>query len=102
MRVNLKHWLTTTNHKDVGVLYIITALIFGIVGFSFALGIRSHLALIEFGTTLLNATRYNQIITMHGLIMVLFFLSPLGFGFANYFVPIQIGAKDMAFPRLIH
>ncbi len=100
MRAKISRILRTTNHKDIGVLYIVTSLFFGAAGFGFALLIRSHLALIELDSSLLSATRYNQVITMHGLVMILFFLSPLGFGLANYFVPIQIGAKDMAYPRL--
>ena len=98
-RVNgLKRWLMTTNHKDVGILYLVTAFYFFIVAGTLALLFRIQLAVPE--NTFLDAARFNQAITNHGLLMVFWFLSPLGFAFANYFVPIQIGARDMAFPRL--
>jgi cytochrome c oxidase subunit I+III len=96
----LRRWLLTTNHKDIGVLYIITALLFGLIGGVFAILMRSQLMFVAFGRDLIGPSIYNQLVTMHGILMVLFFLSPVGFGLANYMVPIQIGAKDMAFPRL--
>ncbi|MCL4346450.1 MAG: cbb3-type cytochrome c oxidase subunit I [Candidatus Thermoplasmatota archaeon] len=94
----MKRWLFTTNHKDVGVLYLITSLAFFFVGGSFALLMRTQLYYP--GNTFLNAYYYNQLVTSHGLIMVFWFISAFAFAFANYVVPIQIGAKDMAFPRL--
>ncbi|MEB3860456.1 MAG: cbb3-type cytochrome c oxidase subunit I, partial [Desulfurococcales archaeon] len=95
---SLKRWLMTTNHKDVGILYLVTALYFFIVAGTLGLLMRLQLAVPE--NSFLTAARYNEAVTNHGLLMVFWFLSPLGFAFANYFVPIQIGAKDMAFPRL--
>jgi cytochrome c oxidase subunit I+III len=98
-QTTIKRWLVTTNHKDVGILYLATALFFLVAGGVLALLFRAHLW--EFGGTgLLTNTEYNQSVSIHGLLMVFWFISPLGFGFGNYIVPLQIGAKDMAFPRL--
>ena len=94
----MKKWLFTTNHKEVGILYLITSFVFLFIAGAFAEMMRTQL--FRPGNTFLNAVEYNQLVTVHGLLMILFFISPLGFAFANYFVPIQIGAKDMAFPRL--
>jgi len=98
MQYWLRRWLFTTNHKDVGLLYFFTSLYFGIVGAILALLMRTQLSIPN--NALLSAIYYNQAVTMHGLIMVFWFLSPLGIAFANYFVPLQIGASDLAFPRL--
>ena len=95
---SLKRWLVTTNHKDVGLLYIATSLFFVVLGGVLALLIR--LQLWSSGGTILSSVDYNQAVTIHGLLMVFWFLSPFAFGFANYVVPLQIGAKDLAFPRL--
>jgi len=95
---SVRRYLVTTNHKDVGVLYIVTALFFLIFGGVLALLMR--LQLWTAGQGLLSAGAYNQAVSIHGLIMVFWFLSPFAFGFANYIVPLQIGAKDLAFPRL--
>ena len=95
---SVKRWLFTTNHKDIGILYFVTSLYFLVLGGALAFLIRAQLAQPAMG--LLTPGPFNQAITVHGLIMVLWFLSPLAFAFANYFVPLQIGAKDMAFPRL--
>jgi cytochrome c oxidase subunit I+III len=94
----IKHWLGTTDHKDIGLLYFFTALYFGIVGAALALLMRWQLAVPE--NNFLSAVYYNQAVTMHGLIMILWFLSPLAIAFFNYLIPLQIGAKDLAFPRL--
>ncbi|MFC6717220.1 cbb3-type cytochrome c oxidase subunit I [Natrialbaceae archaeon GCM10025810] len=96
---SLKRWLVTTNHKDVGVLYLATALFFLVFGGVLALVFRTHLWEAG-GTGLLSDSQYNQSVSLHGLLMVFWFLSPFASGFANYFVPLQIGAKDLAFPRL--
>ena len=93
-----KRWLVTTNHKDVGILYTLTALFFLLLGGVLALLIRTQLW--TPGPALLSAGAYNEAVTTHGLLMVFWFLSPFAFGFANYVVPLQIGAKDLAFPRL--
>ncbi|MGO9644659.1 MAG: cbb3-type cytochrome c oxidase subunit I, partial [Candidatus Bathyarchaeia archaeon] len=93
----LKYWLFTTDHKQVGILYFVTSFYFLFIGGILALLMRTQLAFPL--NTLLTGAAYNQAVSMHGLIMVLWFLSPLGAAFANYFVPLQIGAKDVAFPR---
>ncbi len=95
---SIKRWLFTTNHKDVGILYLVTALYFFIVAGTLALLFRVQLSIPE--NNFMDAAKFNQAVTNHGLLMVFWFISPLGFAFANYFVPIQLGAKDMAFPRL--
>ncbi|WP_049924642.1 cbb3-type cytochrome c oxidase subunit I [Halopiger djelfimassiliensis] len=95
----VKRWLVTTNHKDVGILYLATALFFLLLGGVMALVFRAHLW-VPGGTGLLQGEQFNQAVTTHGLLMVFWFLSPFAAGFANYFVPLQIGAKDLAFPRL--
>ncbi|MFW6448397.1 MAG: cytochrome c oxidase subunit I, partial [Halobacteriota archaeon] len=97
-RTSIKRWLVTTNHKDVGILYIVTSLFFLVFGGTLALMIR--LQLWESGEFLLSGSSFGQAVTAHGLIMVFFFLSPFAFGLANYVVPLQIGAEDLAFPRL--
>ncbi|WP_121741570.1 cbb3-type cytochrome c oxidase subunit I [Natronorubrum halophilum] len=96
---SIKRWLVTTNHKDVGVLYLATALFFLLLG-----GVLAMLFRIQLwdagGTGFLTGSEYNQAVSAHGLLMVFWFLSPIATGFANYLVPLQIGAKDLAFPRL--
>ncbi|WP_306052998.1 cbb3-type cytochrome c oxidase subunit I [Natronococcus wangiae] len=98
-KTTVKRWLVTTNHKDVGILYLITALFFLVLGGVMSLLFRAHLWE-SGGTDLLTSIEYNQAVTTHGLLMVFWFLSPFAAGFANYLVPLQIGAKDLAFPRL--
>ncbi|GAA0666456.1 cbb3-type cytochrome c oxidase subunit I [Natronoarchaeum mannanilyticum] len=95
---SVRRWLVTTNHKDVGILYIVTSLFFLVAGGILALLFRIQLW--SPGASILSASAYNQAVTVHGLVMVFWFLSPFAFGFANYVVPLQIGAKDLAFPRL--
>ncbi|SIR83326.1 cytochrome c oxidase subunit I+III [Haladaptatus litoreus] len=95
---SVRRWLVTTNHKDVGILYTITALFFLVFGGVLALLMR--LQLWTPGIGILSSMSYNQAVSTHGLIMIFWFLSPFAFGFANYVVPLQIGAKDLAFPRL--
>ena len=94
----IKHWLTTTNHKDVGMLYLWVTLIFTIIGLALSLLIRIQLIVPE--NDFMTGALFNEAVTMHGAVMVLFAVSPMSFAFANYIIPIQIGAKDMAFPRL--
>jgi cytochrome c oxidase subunit 1 len=91
-------WLMVTSHKDIGLLYIITALIFFLVGGVEAMLIRIQLSVPN--STFLSPEAYNQIFTMHGTTMIFLLAMPLLAGLANYFVPIMIGARDMAFPRL--
>jgi cytochrome c oxidase subunit I+III len=95
---SIKEWLTTTNHKRVGILYIVTAAAFLIVAGSLGELIRTQLATPT--GTLLDPFGYGETVTLHGLLMILWVLSPLAVGLANYIVPLQIGAKDLAFPRL--
>ncbi|MBV0902617.1 cbb3-type cytochrome c oxidase subunit I [Haloarcula salina] len=95
---SVSRWFLTTNHKDIGVLYLITALFFLVFGGVLALLFR--LELITPGADLLGQMGYNQAVSTHGLLMVFWFISPFAFGFANYLVPLQIGADDLAFPRL--
>jgi cytochrome c oxidase subunit I+III len=98
----IKRWFVTTNHKDIGILYIVTSLFFLVFGGTLAMLMRLQLwAPVAPGETgLLSAFAYNQAVSIHGLVMVFWFLSPFAFGFANYVVPLQLGAKDLAFPRL--
>ena len=90
--------LTTTDHKQLGIMYIVTAFLFFGVGGLMALLIRVEL--FHPGLQFLSNEQFNQLFTMHGTIMLLLFGSPLVFGFANYVMPLQIGAPDVAFPRL--
>ncbi len=92
-------WITTTDHKKIGNLYFITSFVFFLLGGAMALIIRAELA--APGLQVVdNPEQFNQLFTMHGLIMLLLFATPLFAGFANALVPLQIGAPDVAFPRL--
>ena len=91
-------WFTTVDHKKIGILYGVVAFTFFIVGGLEALLIRAQLY--QPDGTLLNADQYNQIFTMHGLTMVFLFVMPMSAAFFNYFIPLMIGARDVAFPRL--
>ncbi len=93
-----KHWLSTTNHKEVGILYLVTSLAFFVLGGTFALLMRTQL--FTANNTFLDGETYNQFVTMHGIVMIIFFLSPFAFSFGNYIMPIQVGASDLIFPRL--
>jgi len=97
-RSSVKRWLVTTNHKDIGILYLITSIFFLAFGGVLAMLIRAQMW--ESGATILSGSGYYQVGTAHGFLMVFWFLSPFAFGFANYIVPLQIGADDLAFPRL--
>jgi cytochrome c oxidase subunit I+III len=97
----VKRWFVTTNHKDIGILYLITGMFFFFFGGVLALLMRLQLwAPRAVNEGVLSAMAYNQSVSAHGLLMTFWFISPFAFGFANYFVPLQIGAKDLAFPRL--
>jgi cytochrome c oxidase subunit 1 len=91
-------WLTTTDHKVIGLSYLVTSFGFFCVGGVLALVMRAELA--TPGRQFLSAETYNEFFTMHGSIMMYLFAVPFAFGFANYIVPLQIGAPDVAFPRL--
>src|SRR4051812_31686493 len=92
-------WLTTTNHKRIGILYFFTTIAFFIAGGVEALLMRTQL--IGPDNTLLSPLAYNQLMTMHGITMIFLFVIPMTTGaFGNYLVPLMIGARDMAFPRL--
>jgi cytochrome c oxidase subunit I len=91
-------WLTTTDHKRIGVLYVVTAFGFFFAGGIMALLIRAQLAQADLGIVTKDA--YNELFTIHGTTMIFLFVVPILAGFANYLVPLMIGAPDMAFPRL--
>ncbi|EHN09975.1 Cytochrome c oxidase polypeptide I [Patulibacter medicamentivorans] len=91
-------WVTTTDHKKIGIMYLVLTFAFFGVGGIEALLIRLQLAVPD--NTLLEFQTYNELITMHGTTMVFLFVVPVMAGFGNYFVPLMIGAKDMAFPKL--
>ncbi|KQX77378.1 cytochrome C oxidase subunit I [Streptomyces sp. Root1310] len=91
-------WLTTTDHKKIGHLYLITSFAFFLVGGIMALLMRAELA--RPGLQIMDGNQYNQLFTMHGTIMLLLFATPSFAGFANELMPLQIGAPDVAFPRL--
>ena len=90
--------LRTTDPKDIAILYLITSFGFFLAGGVMALLIRGELAVP--GLQFLSTEQYNQLFTMHGTAMLLLYATPILFGFANYIVPLQIGAPDVAFPRL--
>ncbi|MBX5455614.1 MAG: cytochrome c oxidase subunit I [Thermogemmatispora sp.] len=91
-------WLTTTDHKKIGIMYMVTAFFFFVVGGLEALLIRTQLALPD--GKVLDPQTYNEIFTMHGTTMIFLFVMPMFTGLGNYVVPLMIGARDMAFPRL--
>jgi cytochrome c oxidase subunit 1 len=91
-------WITTTDHKVIGNLYLVTSFGFFLIGGVLALLMRAELA--RPGSQIMSNEAYNQAFTMHGTIMLLFFATPLFVGFANAIMPLQIGAPDVAFPRL--
>jgi len=91
-------WITTTDHKRIGILYIVTTFVFFCLGGVEALMMRLQLG--EPDNTVVTPQTYNQLFTMHGSTMIFLFVVPMMAGLANYFVPLMIGARDMAFPRL--
>ena len=91
-------WLTTTDHKKIGILYLFATFLFFILGGVEALIMRLQLA--QPNNTLVTPETYNGLVTMHGTTMIFLFVVPVLAGFGNYLVPLMIGARDMAFPRL--
>jgi cytochrome c oxidase subunit I len=93
-----RSWITTTDHKRIGILYLYTTLVFFALG-----GVEALLLRIQLGTpdnTFLSPEKYNQIFTMHGTTMIFLVVVPVWAGFANYLLPLMIGARDVAFPRI--
>jgi cytochrome c oxidase subunit I len=91
-------WVTTTDHKRIGIMYLVTTFVFFLLG-----GVEALLIRLQLGTpenTLLSPETYNALFTMHGTTMVFLFVVPIFAGFGNYFIPLMIGARDMAFPKL--
>jgi len=94
----LSRWLFTTNHKDIGTLYLLFSLLMLFVGGAMALVIRAEL--FQPGLQIVSPHFYNQMVTMHGLAMVFLVIMPSFVGLANWMIPLMIGAPDMALPRL--
>ncbi|MDQ3849947.1 MAG: cytochrome c oxidase subunit I [Actinomycetota bacterium] len=91
-------WVTTTDHKRIGILYLVTTFAFFILG-----GVEALLMRVQLGAadnTFLSPTAYNSLFTLHGTTMIFLFVVPIMAGFGNYFLPLMIGARDMAFPKL--
>ena len=99
-----KEWLFTTDHKKIGILYLITAFVFFLLGGLAALAIRWQLMWptdpADAATALINPELFNQLFSMHGTTMIFLWIIPVAAGFGNYFVPLLIKARDMSFPRL--
>src|SRR5579862_9914986 len=96
--LGLHEWVTTVDHKRLGILYILYGLIFLVLG-----GIEATIMrwqLIRPHNNVVSPEAFNRMFTMHGTTMIFFVAMPMLFGFANYLVPLMIGARDMAFPRL--
>lgn len=96
-----KEWITTTDHKKIGIMYVVAALIMLLRGFGDAIMLRAQMALSAGANHgFLSADHFNQIFTAHGVIMIFFMAMPLMFGIFNLVIPLQIGARDVAFPFL--
>src|SRR3979411_2289899 len=94
----LHDWVVTVDHKKLGILYILYALMFLVIG-----GIEATIMRIQLivpHNHFVSPEVFNRMFTMHGTTMIFFVVMPLVFGFANYLIPLMIGARDMAFPRL--
>src|ERR687889_1596103 len=91
-------WLTTTDHKKIGIMYLVNSYFWFAVAGLLAVFVRAELA--QPGTQYFAEQRYNELFTMHGTTMIFLFIIPILAGFGNYIVPLQIGALDMAFPRV--
>ena len=97
-RGKVASWLVTTDHKRIGILYITTSLVFLVLSGLMALVMRLQLA--QANADIVGPERYNELVTIHGTSMVFLVGVPILAGFANYLVPLMIGASDIAFPRL--
>ncbi|HYI44006.1 MAG TPA: cytochrome c oxidase subunit I [Actinomycetota bacterium] len=93
-----KSWFTTVDHKKIGIMYGVTAFFFFIIGGLEAIAVRLQLA--QPNGDVLSNDLYNQFFTMHGLTMIFMVVMPMGVALMNYFIPLMIGARDVAFPRL--
>ena len=93
-----RSWMFTVDHKKLGIMYGVSAMVFFVVGGIEALAIRAQLASAD--GKLLSADVYNQMFTMHATSMVFLFAMPMAAAFGNYFLPLQVGARDVAFPRI--
>src|ERR1700716_2034740 len=91
-------WLTTTDHKLIGIMYMVSSFLAFLVAGIFALVIRVQLA--QPNMNVVDAETYNQLVSAHGTTMIFFFVTLFLTGLANYIVPIMVGARDMAFPRV--
>ena len=91
-------WITTTDHKKIGIMYLWTVAVFFLIGGVEALLMRLQLGVPD--NSLLSPEKYNQLMTLHGTTMIFLVIVPVWAGFANYFLPLMIGARDVAFPRL--
>ena len=91
-------WVTTVDHKRIGIMYLYTTFFFFAVGELMALAIRLQLE--HANNQVVSAEAYNQLFTMHGTTMIFLGVMPLSAAFFNYLIPLQIGARDVAFPRL--
>ena len=91
-------WVTTTDHKKIGIMYLWTVAVFFLIGGVEALLMRMQLGIPD--NDLLSPEKYNQLMTLHGTTMIFLVIVPVWAGFANYFLPLMIGARDVAFPRL--
>ena len=97
-RSGVMEWLTTVDHKKIGIMYLYTTFFFFLVGGVLALLMRTQLAVGN--NDFLTPKLYNQLMTLHGTTMIFLWIIPVFSGFGNYFVPLMIGARDMAFPRI--
>lgn len=94
-------WFTSVDHKKIGIMYIITSYIMFLRGFADAIMMRTQQALSASGSSgFLSPHHYDQVITAHGVIMIIFMATPFVIGLINLIVPLQIGARDVAFPFL--
>jgi cytochrome c oxidase subunit 1 len=94
----LHEWVTTVDHKRLGIMYLVLALVFLVIGGIEAMIMR--IQLIRAHNDFVSPQVFNRMFTMHGTTMIFFVVMPLVFGFANYLIPLMIGARDMAFPRV--